>query len=70
MLCKICVKRTINGSLREVVLSFANKERTKENCRCFDAADPRTLGLHAPKTPKEGSRKSRRLNGRSITVRS
>ena len=29
----------------------------------------RDLGLHAPKNPK-GSRKSRRLNGRSITVRS
>ena len=31
------------------------KERTKENCRCFDAADPRLRGCTPLRTPKRRS---------------
>ena len=31
------------------------KERTKENCRCFDAADPRLGGCTPPRPPKRKS---------------
>ena len=31
------------------------KERTKENCRCFDAADPRLRGCTPLRTPKRKS---------------
>ena len=31
------------------------KERTKENCRCFDAADPRLGGCTPPRPPKRRS---------------
>ena len=37
MLCKICVKRAISGCLPGTRFLLAAKERTKENCRCFDA---------------------------------
>ncbi|MCO7111277.1 hypothetical protein NIA69_21885 [Gemmiger formicilis] len=32
---------------------LAAKERTKENCRCFDAADPRLRGCTPLRTPVE-----------------
>ena len=34
---------------------LAAKERTKENCRCFDAADPRLGGCTPPRPPKRKS---------------
>ena len=34
---------------------LAAKERTKENCRCFDAADPRLGGCTPLRTPKRKS---------------
>ena len=34
---------------------LAAKERTKENCRCFDAADPRLGGCTPPSPPKRKS---------------
>ena len=34
---------------------LAAKERTKENCRCFDAADPRLRGCTPLRTPKRKS---------------
>ena len=34
---------------------MAAKERTKENCRCFDAADPRLRGCTPLRTPKRKS---------------
>ena len=34
---------------------LAAKERTKENCRCFDAADPRLRGCTPLRTPKRRS---------------
>ena len=34
---------------------MAAKERTKENCRCFDAADPRLGGCTPPRPPKRKS---------------
>ena len=34
---------------------MAAKERTKENCRCFDAADPRLGGCTPLRTPKRKS---------------
>ena len=34
---------------------MAAKERTKENCRCFDAADPRLRGCTPLRTPKRRS---------------
>ena len=34
---------------------MAAKERTKENCRCFDAADPRLRGCTPPRPPKRRS---------------
>ena len=34
---------------------MAAKERTKENCRCFDAADPRLGGCTPPRPPKRRS---------------
>ena len=34
---------------------MAAKERTKENCRCFDAADPRLGGCTPPSPPKRRS---------------
>ena len=34
---------------------LAAKERTKENCRCFDAADPRLGGCTPPRPPKRRS---------------
>ena len=40
---------------REVVLSFANKRKNQENCRCFDAADPRLGGCTPPRPPKRKS---------------
>ena len=55
MLCKICVKRAINGCLPETRFLLAAKERTKENCRCFDAADPRLRGCTPLRTPKRKS---------------
>ena len=35
------------------------KERTKENCRCFDAADPRPRGCTPLGTPKRRSQRAR-----------
>ena len=35
---------------------MAAKERTKENCRCFDAADPRLRGCTPLRTPKRKSK--------------
>ena len=35
------------------------KERTKENCRCFDAADPRPRGCTPLGTPKRKSQRAR-----------
>ena len=35
------------------------KERTKENCRCFDAADPRPRGSTPLGTPKRRSQRAR-----------
>ena len=37
---------------------LAAKERTKENCRCFDAADPRPRGCTPLGTPKRKSEAS------------
>ena len=37
---------------------LAAKERTKENCRCFDAADPRPRGCTPLGTPKRKSEDS------------
>lgn len=37
---------------------LAAKERTKENCRCFDAADPRPRGYTPLGTPKRRSEDS------------
>ena len=38
---------------------MAAKERTKENCRCFDAADPRLRGCTPLRTPKRRSQRAR-----------
>ena len=38
---------------------LAAKERTKENCRCFDAADPRLRGCTPLRTPKQRSQRAR-----------
>ena len=50
--------RLICGLSEKKVLSFSleRKERTKENCRCFDAADPRLGGCTPLRTPKRRSR--------------
>ena len=44
-----------NGSPPGTRFLLAAKERTKENCRCFDAADPRLRGCTPLRTPKRKS---------------
>ena len=52
MLCKICVKRTINGSLPETRFLLAAKESSQRKLPLFRRSGPATWGLHAPKNPK------------------
>ena len=52
MLCKICVKRTINGSLPETRFLLAAKESSQRKLPLFRRSGPATKGLHAPWIPK------------------
>ena len=58
MLCKICVKRAAGpgtAASRKVAFFWQQKKARKENCRCFDAADPRLGGCTPPRPPKRKS---------------
>ena len=50
-LCGVCCDRERVPPGRLFFL-LPTKERTKENCRCFDAADPRLRGCTPLRTPK------------------
>ena len=49
-MCRLAKGET--ASSREVFFLLPTKERTKENCRCCDAADPRLRGCTPLRTPK------------------
>ena len=52
MLCKICVKRAINGSLPGTRFLLAAKESSQRKLPLFRRSGPATKGLHAPWNPK------------------
>ena len=57
-LCGVCCDRERVPPGRLFFL-LPTKERTKENCRCFDAADPRPRGCTPLGTPKRRSQRAR-----------
>ena len=57
-LCGVCCDRERVPPGRLFFL-LPTKERTKENCRCFDAADPRLGGCTPPRPPIRKSQRAR-----------